>query len=178
MLTKLLLAIFLSTKTFAMDSDFNESKMTYAIVPQGGYHVGYSDLAGGRLSQGFLGGVRFKVTRDGYFFAPDVSFLVMVGLEESPLTVGSFGFITGGHIKVPSIDVYGGVTLRKIFLYKIDDFAPFVRAGSAWSVGGGDLQVYIEGFYGSYSQTFPQTKISVNFPYLGAEAGIQLPIEL
>ncbi len=172
------LTLLAGTQSFALmgELDDEQPKNHYFLEPLAGYHMGSSELPGTTtLDQGPMAGVRFKIEREGYFFAPDFEVIEVVGLDQSPLTMWSLGLITGAKIAPINLDIYVGMTYREFFSYKVDGMVSG-RAGVAWGIGGGDLQIFVEGMFGQFTQTTLTTQI--NYSYITVEAGIQFPFEL
>lgn len=173
----LALTLLVGTQSFG-DDELVEQPYHYSLLPAISYHFGISEMGGPTSSgvdQGPLGMLRLKVERDGYFFDPDIELMEVVGLDKSPITVWGLGFITGGRLKSLDIDVYAGFSYRHCLKYKADD-GLFGRLGLAWGIGGGDLQIYVEGLFGQFSATTNTAQVS--YYYYGPEVGLQFPIEL
>ena len=102
------IALLLSIPSFAYtDEEEYQKPMHYALVPSVGYHFGVSEMSGeSGLSSGFAGGLGLRFERDGYFFTPTFRLIGLIGLEKSPLAMTTIGFIAGGHVKIPSLDVF------------------------------------------------------------------------
>ena len=148
----------------------------YFLVPQIGYHFGSSELAGtSAISHGPIAGLAFKIERDHYFFTPDVSLQVMLGLDKSPLTVFGLGAIAGGRIPFPDIDVFVGITYRSMMGYRVPGTV-LARLGGAFNLNLSETQVWFEALLGQYSEK-TLTK-AINYPYLGIEGGVQFPFEI
>jgi hypothetical protein len=141
-----------------------------------GIHLGFSELAGtNSVSTGIMGGIGFRFLRDGYFFTPAAHLIGLAGLDKSPLTMWSVGFTAGGHLNSPSIDIFAGVDVTTIIAYKTGSSA-FVKLGTDFDLGLSDFQLVLDVFYGNFSHE-THTKL-INYPYVGAEMGVQFPIEL
>lgn len=148
----------------------------YFLLPQVGYHFGYSELSGeNALSHGPIAGMGLRIEREHYFFTPDVSIQALLGLEQSPLTVFGVGFVAGGRLPFPAIDVFAGITYRSILSYKVKG-SLMARLGGAFNLGLTDFQFWFQGLLGQYSET-ARIKM-INYPYLALEGGVQFPIEL
>ena len=157
--------------------DDEKPKLHLFLEPMAGYHLGFSELGGpNSIDQGPMGGVRLRIEREGYFFAPDAQILEVVGLDKSPLTMWSVGFTAGGRITALNLDAYLGMTYRNFVSYKTDTGAVSGRIGFAWGIGGSDLQIFVEGMIGQFTQT---TKTqSIDYSYISGEAGLQFPFAL
>jgi hypothetical protein len=171
------IAMLVSVTCFAMTEEDEVSKpMHYALIPSAGYHMAFSELSGANaFSSGFFGGIAFQFKRDGYFFTPGARLIGLVGLDRSPLTMWTAGFIAGGHLNNPSIDLFGGVDIATIIQYKTGSSA-MIHAGTIFDLGLSDFQIVLNGFYATFAQS-SAVKI-VNYPYVGAELALQFPIDL
>jgi hypothetical protein len=149
----LALSILISIPCFAFIGDDNlVAPMQYAIVPLVGYHGGYSHLSGNpKLSNGFSGGLGFRFLRDGYFFTPNAKITSLVGLDKSPLVMTSYGFVAGGRLPKTNIDFFMGVDDATMIAYKVSS-AAMVKAGLDWEIGSSGLELYIDAFYGDFTQ--------------------------
>jgi hypothetical protein len=171
------IALLASLPCLAMTEEDEVSKpMHYALIPSVGYHIGFSEMSGSNaVSSGFMGGLAFRFLRDGYFFTPGARLIGLVGLDKTPATMWTVGFIAGGHLKSPSVDLFLGADIAKIIDYKTGT-AALVRIGTIFDLGLSDFQVVLDGFYGNFSQT-TATKL-ISYPYPGMEISLQLPIDL
>ena len=170
--------LLIGIKSFALMGELEDErpKYHYFLEPLAGYHLGSSELPGTTtLDQGPMVGLRFKIERENYFFAPDAELIEVVGLDKSPATMWSLGLIAGAKITAINLDVYAGMTYREFNNYKVDGMVSG-RVGAAWGIGGSDLQIFVEGMFGQFTQTtFTQ---QIDYTYITFEGGIQFPFEL
>ncbi len=145
--------------------------LKYLVMPSVGVHIEGSQMKGSSsMSVGPAVGVGLRVERDQYFFMPDLGIIEMVGLERSPLSLFSAGFIAGGHIRGATFEFYGGLSYRTILAYKVNP-TWLGRVGAAFNFGVSGNQFYTEGTFGQYSEQSPG-KIT-DYTNLAVDAGLR-----
>jgi hypothetical protein len=178
------LAILASTPCFATTDDDEDlaEPFHYAIVPSLGLHGAISQLAGNKyaISPGIAGGVGFRFSRDVYFFTPNVRLLAIFGLDKSPASMWTIGFVAGGHFKNAHLDLFAGLEEASFISYKVQA-TPLFKVGANFDVGFSDMQVVVDAFYGDFTQNVvlnATTTNQITYSYTGLEVSLQFPIEL
>ncbi len=175
-ITGALLVLIFAPSSYALLDATDMNPTTYFLIPQAGYHIGYSELAGSNsVSHGPIIGAGLRIEKDHFFFTPDFSLQAVIGLDQSPLTIWGLGFVAGGRLPFPAIDIFAGVTYRSMLAYKVQGTV-MGRLGGAFNLGLSEFQIWFQGLIGQYSER-TLTKV-IDYPYLAIEGGIQFPIEL
>ena len=162
-----------------MDEVKETSSYHSYLVPLAGYHFGDTQVTGTgyTLDQGPMVGLRLKIEKQSYFFAPDIQLLEVFGLDQSPTTLASVGFIAGARIRYPATEIYLGAAYRIYLSYPVNG-GIFGRFGFAWAIAANDLQIFVEVLYGQFNQSNPNSPLSTYFNEFAPEFGLQLPFAL
>jgi hypothetical protein len=130
-------------------------------------------------SSGIAAGLGFRFQRDGYFFTPMFRAMTisnlspLVGIVSPSVGLISLGFITGLPIPSTPLSAFLGLDYASFLGINVKSDAIF-RAGVLVNLGSTPLQLLLDIFYGD----FFGAQSGVKFPYRGAEAALQLPIDL